>query len=343
MSELGVLVVGPGWVAGQHIMSYVKNPNTTIRVIAGMVPEDRARAQSYMNQYRFECDYTDDYEGALTRNDIDVVAVCTINHLHYRQTLSAVEAGKHTFVEKPLCFSPKELRTLVSAVQATNVQTHVGHVIRYYPAIVGLRNFLARGGIGEVSYCECDYWHEIIGEWKTRIDTGGSALLMGGCHSVDMVRWLVGEEVEVEEVFAYSSQASRRRDFAYAPNVYFLMKFANGVVGKVGTSLECNMPYVFHLQVNGTKGTIRNNGIYSDEFPDLKDFVSLPSQYPDDWNVSHHPFPEEVNDFVRSILEEKEPELSIPRAAKTYEVIFAAEQSAREGRPVKLPLSSAAG
>jgi predicted dehydrogenase len=291
-----------------------------------------------MNRYGFECEYTDDYETALARNDIDIVAVCTINHLHYRQSLAAIESGKHTFVEKPLCFNLQELRTLVSKVEEMKVRTHVGHVIRYYPAIIGLRNFLAGGGIGDVSYCECDYWHEIIGEWKTTFETGGSALLMGGCHSVDMVRWLVGEETEVKEVFAYTSSPSRRKDFEYEPNVYFLMKFANGVVGKVGTSLECNMPYVFHLQVNGTKGTIRNNGIFSDQFPELKDFVSLPSQYPDDWNVSHHPFPEEVNDFVNCILENRDPDLSIPRAAKTYEVIFAAEQSAREGRPVKLPL-----
>ena len=89
---------------------------------------------------------------------------------------------------------------------------------------------------------------------------------------------------------------------------------------------------------NVLTSTIRNNGIFSDQFPGLDGFVSLPSQYPDDWNVSHHPFPEEVADFVDCILGDSEPELSIPRAAKTYEVIFAAELSAREGRPVKLPL-----
>jgi predicted dehydrogenase len=339
MEDLGVMVVGPGWVAGQHIMSYARNPHTEIRVIAGMLPEDAARAAGYMEQYGLHCEYTDDYEAALKREDIDLVAVCTINHLHYEQGLAAVQAGKHVFVEKPLCFNSQELEALTGAVKEQVVQTQVGHVVRYYPAIVGLRNFLRSGAIGEVCYCECDYWHEIIGEWKVAIETGGSALLMGGCHSVDMVRWMVGEENEVDEVFAYSTRARRRTDFNYDPNVYLLMKYRNGVVAKVGTSLECKMPYVFHLQINGTEGTIRNNGIYSEMFPDLKDFVKLPSSYPDDWEVAHHPFPEEVDDFVGCILEQREPELSFIRAAKTYEVIFAAERSAREGRPVRLPLS----
>ena len=338
MSKLGVMIVGPGWVAGQHIMSYVQNPATEIRVIVGVVPEDRKRAEGYMDQYDFQCDYTEDFERALERSDVDIVAVCTINHLHYSQALAAIEAGKHTFVEKPLCFNLSELRALTEAVEKRAVTTHVGHVIRYYPAVVGLHNYLTAGGIGEIFYCECDYWHEIVGEWKVTLETGGSALLMGGCHSVDMVRWLVGEHVEVEEVFAYSTRASRRKDFEYDPNVYCMLRFENGVIGKVGTSLECNMPYVFHCQVNGTKGTIRNNGIFSEQFPGLDEFVSLPSQYPDDWNVSHHPFPEEVADFVDCINRGTEPELSIPRAAKTYEVIFAAELSAREGRPIRLPL-----
>ncbi len=338
MSKLGVAIVGPGWVAGQHILSYAQNRHTDIRVIVGMLPEDEARAEAYMSRNGFECEYTRDFETALRRKDIDIVALCTINHLHYKQTLSAAEAGKHVFVEKPLCFNLNELRKLQSTVEEMGVKSQVGHVIRYYPAVVGLRNYLTSGGIGEVYYCECDYWHEIIGKWKVTVDTGGSALLMGGCHSVDMVRWLVGEEVEVEEVFAYSTRPYRRTDFEYDPNVYLMIKFRNGVIGKVGTSLECNMPYVFHIQVNGTKGTIRNNGIFSDQFPALKSFVSLPSQYPDDWDVSHHPFPEEVDDFVRCILTDKEPELSIPRAAKTYEVIFAAERSVKEGKPIKLPL-----
>jgi hypothetical protein len=68
--------------------------------------------------------------------------------------------------------------------------------------------------------------------------------------------------------------------------------------------------------------------------------MELPSVYPDDWDVSHHPFPQEVDYFVSCITGDVESDLSIPRAAKTYEVIFAAELSAREGKPVQLPLST---
>ena len=340
MKKLGVMIVGPGWVAGQHILSFLGNDESEIRVIAGVLPEDEARARGYMEQYGFQCDFTDDYESALERDDVDVVAVCTINHLHFSQSLSAIEAGKHVLVEKPLCFDMKEARVLVDACLEQGVKTHVGHVVRFYPAITGLYNFVRRGGIGEIYYCESDYWHEIIGAWKVRNETGGSALLMGGCHAIDMVRWILGEENQISEVFAYSIPARRRLDFEYDPTISVTMKYENGAIGRVSTSLESNMPYVFHLQANGTKGTIRNNGISSEWFPGTNAFMEIPAVYPDDWDVSQHPFPQEIDYFVSCIKGDVESDLSIPKAAKTYEVIFAAELSAREGRPVKLPLSS---
>jgi len=339
MAKLGVMVVGPGWVAGEHIKSYVQNPNTEVRVIAGMIPEDKGRADKYMAQYGFKCEYTDNFEKALDRKDIDIVAVCTINSMHAPQGLAAIEAGKHTFVEKPLCLTFEQLKKLKKATERKKVKTQVGHVCRWYPALVGLKQFVDSGGIGEVFYAESDYWHEIKGAWKVKKDTGGSALLMGGCHSVDMLRWMVGEQHEVKEVCAFSNKPAWRKYYEYDPTIAFVCKFDNGVVGKVATSLECNMPYVFHLQVNGTKGAIRNNGMFSTErFPFARDFMKIPADYPDDWNVSHHPFPEEVAYFVDCVVQNRESHLSFPRAYKTYELIFAAELSAAEGRIVKLPL-----
>ncbi len=339
MSEkLGVMVVGPGWVAGEHIKSFCANKNTEIRCIVGMVPEDKPRTDGYMQKYNFTCEYTENYEMALDRKDIDIVSICTINSMHAPQALAAIEAGKHTFVEKPLCLKFDELKKLRAATRRKGVTTQVGHVARFYAAPRGLFNVIRSGGIGDVFYVESDYWHDIKGPWKVKAATAGSALLMGAVHSVDMIRWLLGEEHAVREVFAYSLKAQWRKDFEYDPTICFIARFDNGAIGKVATSLECNMPYVFHLQACGTKGTIRNNGIFSEMFPGQKAFMSIPADYPDDWNVAQHPFPTEINYFVDCILKREESHLSIPRAYATYELIFAAQRSARQGKPVKLPL-----
>jgi len=338
MARYGALVIGPGWVAGEHIKGYCADPRTEIRAIVGMLPEDRARAEAYMKQFGFQADYYDSLDAALKRDDIQIASVCTINFLHYEQTVACLQAGKHVLVEKPLCFTQEQNKHLKTLAEQTGLKTQVGHVCRFYPAVVGLKNFIDAGHIGDVFYVESDYWHEIVGAWKVRKQTGGSALLMGGCHAVDMVRWMAGEEHEAVEVTAMSRPAAWRTDFEYDPTIAMLVRFEGGTIGRCSTSLECNMPYVFHLQVNGTKGCVRNNGLYSELFPESTDFAKLTSTYPDDWNVSHHPFPEEVSYFVDCIERDCESMLSIPRAYKTYELIFAAERSAAEGRPVKLPL-----
>lgn len=55
--------------------------------------------------------------------------------------------------------------------------------------------------------------------------------------------------------------------------------------------------------------------------------------------MKHHPFPEEINHFVDSILRDRETIVNLNDAVKTEEIVLAADISAAEGHPVKLPLS----
>jgi predicted dehydrogenase len=59
---------------------------------------------------------------------------------------------------------------------------------------------------------------------------------------------------------------------------------------------------------------------------------------PDSPDVAHHPFPQEIGHFVNGIVTGSAIEVDIDDAMRTHDLIFAAEQSAREGRPVRLPL-----
>ena len=165
MDKPGVLVVGPGWVAGQHLQAYLSNGQVEVKAIAGVLPEDKERANTYMDKMGFKCAYFSDYETALSQPDIQIVSVCTINHLHYEQSLAALQAGKHVLAEKPLCFTAEEAQELAGEATTRNLYTHVGHVVRFYPAIQGLYSLVRSGDLGEVFYCESGYWHEIIGEW----------------------------------------------------------------------------------------------------------------------------------------------------------------------------------
>ena len=78
---------------------------------------------------------------------------------------------------------------------------------------------------------------------------------MAGCHAVDGLRWFMQDEAV--EVSAYSSRSKKNPlRFDFDPNIVTMVKFAGGAVGKVGCSLEAQMPYVYRVMLFGDQGTI---------------------------------------------------------------------------------------
>jgi predicted dehydrogenase len=332
---MGVLIIGTGWVSGEHINAYIANPNTEIRGLCNIHPE---KAERVRNQYGLDCPVSSDYRELLKRSDVDIVSVCTIHSSHYEEAMASLEAGKHVMVEKPLCMSLEQAYHLKELTAKTRLKTAVGFVARWYPASQVLKNMVDAGLIGEPYYIESDYWHEVAPGWKSSADSAGTALLTGGVHAVDMMRYFQKPGVEVVEVFAYAYPPGRRPDFTYDPTIALMVKFDNGSVGKVGCCLQPSMPYVFHLQVLGTQGAIRGPRIYSETLQADQIFMEVPGVYPDSFDVTHHPFDQEIDYFIECIVSDQEPMIGIPDAFKTHEIAFAAEQSAKTGKPVSLPL-----
>ena len=85
-AKLGVLIIGTGWVSGEHIKAYQSNPNTEVRGLSNIHPE---KAEAARRKFSLDCPVSADYQALLKRDDIDIVSVCTIHSAHY-------EADKRT-------------------------------------------------------------------------------------------------------------------------------------------------------------------------------------------------------------------------------------------------------
>jgi predicted dehydrogenase len=85
---------------------------------------------------------------------------------------------------------------------------------------------------------------------------------------------------------------------------------------------------------------VRNNALWaSKSFPGQEGWITIPTTTPDSGDVTHHPFPGEVDHFVECILNKKKTIVDLDDAIKTFELIEAADRSARQsGKPVSLPL-----
>jgi predicted dehydrogenase len=272
---------------------------------------------------------------------VDIVDITGPSHVHAEQAIAAAQAGKHVLVEKPMALNVEENRALRDAVARAGVKSLAGFVLRWNPAVEMIKSLIGGGAIGKVFYAEIDYWHGMktthhAWHLHSRKRTGGSAMLLAGCHAVDALRWLVGDEVA--EVSAVSNNPRQR--FEYPANVAALLRFRSGVTAKASVMLDAEMPYTFNIDVAGTEGTIRDNRLWSKRlFPGQTAWMTVPTILPDSGDVHHHPFDGEINHFVDCILRGCESHCSVADAWYSHEVCLAIDRSLDEGgRIVTLPL-----
>ena len=337
--RLGIGIIGLGWVAGEHIKAYQANPHCEVVAVSS---RSRERADEIRTLYGIpEANVYTDYQQLLADERVDVVSICSTNEMHEAQAIAAAEAGKHMLIEKPAALSLDGLRRVERAIEKAGVKSQGGFELHWSPYFQSVHSMIDAGFFGDIFYAECDYFSGNWEKWypgypwvRTKAQ-GGSALPAAGCHAVDALRQFVRSDAV--EVFAYAGNFTKVME--WDPTILTVVKFKNGAIGKVGCTLEGNVKYQFNVRLHGAKGTLVNDRFrttYLD--PGLEGWAQFPTILPDTPEVTHHPFPGEIDDLVDAILHDKQPLLTFQEDAKTYEIVFAAEQSAREGRPVSLPL-----
>ncbi len=336
MSTVGVAIHGAGWVSGEHIKSYNKNPNAKVVAICSRTRESaEARArEAGLNDIRI---YTD-YQQLLADPDVQALSICTPPNLHPSETIAAAEAGKHILIEKAVANDIQSLREMDAAVKKANVKTVVSFVLHWNPEFMWIKQMLAENTIGKIFYAEVDYWHNIgpqYGQyaWNTKKEVSGSAFLSAGCHAVDAMRYFVQDEIV--EACAFSNRLNQ--DYEYDTNIVGIVKFSGGAIGKLSAFLDAHCPYAFNIDLLGDKGAIRDNRIHAKDLTGgQSDWITVPTVRPDSGDVSHHPFDGEINHFIDCVLKNEESHVNLADAVKTHEVCLAMDKSAATWRPIKI-------
>ncbi len=336
--KLGIGVIGIGWVAHEHIKAWKNNPSCEVVALSSHSSDNALEAQR-RHELPHARTYTD--WANLVRDDrVNVVDVCSMNHLHVPQGVAAAEAGKHVLIEKPAANDLEGLRKLEAAIDKAGVKSLVGFELHWSPYFESIRTMIENEFFGPLFYVECDYfsgnwekWYPGY-DWVKTAEKGGSALPAAGVHAVDAIRQFAG--AEATEVFAYAGNFTQTME--WDPTIITMIRFANGTIGKVGCVLEGNLKYQFNVRLHGPKGTLVNDRFLTNYLPGQTGWAQFPTILPDTPEVSHHPFQGELDHLIDCIREDRTPIVDIKDAVKTHEIAFGAELSAKEGRPVKLPL-----
>jgi predicted dehydrogenase len=341
MSDYTVGIHGMGWVAGAHIETFKAVDGASVTAACSRRKLDEANLKE---QYGIPIKAYQEYGEMLADPDIDIIDICSPSPYHTEQAIQAARAGKDLIIEKPLALSYDDLLRLREVIKETGVNVCVCFEVRFSEQGRALNSMIQQDMVGNVHFGEVDYYHGVgpwYGQfpWNVKKEGGGSSLLTAGCHALDLL--LLYMDDEVEEVTSYSTKTDNPdfEPYEYDTTHVTLLKFENGSVGKVSSVIDCLQPYYFHMHLVGSQGSILDDKFYSSKIDGLERdrWSELGVPLVDSGDVEHHPYLPQFQAYVESLDEgENMPLTDFDTAFESHRVIFAADRSAEEGRPVQL-------
>jgi UDP-N-acetyl-2-amino-2-deoxyglucuronate dehydrogenase len=340
MNKLNVGIIGYGWVATAHIAAINASSHAQVSAVFSSRQLDAAQLRA---AHGSDLRVYNDLASLLAAPDIDVVSICSYPQQHAEHAIAAARAGKHLIIEKPLALAWKECLAIDRAVHEAGVKTCVCFECRFSSQFLVTKAIIDQGLLGTIHYGEVDYYHGIgpwYGQfrWNTRRDAGGSALLTAGCHALDALLLCMGGEVETVTSAATRSESAVFAPYEYDTTSVTIVQFAQGRVGKCASVVDCLQPYYFHTHLVGSEGSLLDDKFHSAKLGTNKaQWSRLSMKMLDSGDVSDHPYQTQFDAFFAALRAGEEMALtSLKEALRTHRVIFAADKSAAENRPVKL-------
>lgn len=197
MGMLRAAVIGAGFVGRAHIESLRRQGIPVL----GVLGSSRDRAAESARVLRLDRVYSS-LDDLAKDKDVDIVHICTPNHLHAEQTTVLMRAGKHVMCEKPLAMNTKESAQLIDLAQKENRVGGVAYNLRYYPLCQQARAMIEAGAIGEPRLVHGSFlqdWLLYPTDWNWRLETqlGGDLRAVSdiGTHWMDLTSWVTGRRI----------------------------------------------------------------------------------------------------------------------------------------------------
>jgi predicted dehydrogenase len=329
--QIGVAIFGAGTVSSGHLDAYLHNPRCRVVAIGSRTQEGAEAKAREVGIDPATIGIYETIDDLLSDPNLDALSITTPHSRHAADVIAAADAGKHCLVEKPIALSVDQLDAMEAAVTKAGIRTVCGFVLRFNAATLATKALIEQGLLGDVLYVQTDYWHntEQSGypdseDHLMRMD--GSAMMLGGCHAVDLARYLMNSDIVEVSALGFTGTEG----LPHLPGQTAIVRFANGKAGKISASVEQWMPYQFNVDVLGTEGGLRDNRFYSRKIPGVTGWMEFPTVLPNSGAVSHHPFQGEIDHFLDCIVEGKESHVNVHDGVNTHRALFAIDRSCAE-------------
>jgi predicted dehydrogenase len=337
MDLVGVGVVGYGYWGPNLVRNFANGKSSRVLGVSDLDPAKLAASK------RLHSDIvtTSDFRDLLRDSRIDAVAIATPVHTHYDLALSALTAGKHVFVEKPLAPTSDQVRRLIDEADRRSLTLMVDHTFLYTPAVQKIHELLLEEALGEVYYY--DSIRSSLGLFQRDVNVIWDLAV----HDISIIQYILKEEP-----IAVSATGSRHVVGAPENMAHITLFFQSSCVAHISvnwlspikvrqTFIGGSRKMIVYDDVEPTeKVKVYDKGISLNGSPEKAHQLRIGYRAGDMW-APHIPAKEalqtEVEHFVDCLRNGKLPISSGISGLRVVEILEAASHSIREqGKPIRL-------
>lgn len=340
-------LIGCGRISANHVVAAQKN-GLEIVAICDLLYENMED-----KQLKFHLPDTvklyEDYRELLQAEKPELVAIATESGKHAEIALDCINAGCNVIIEKPIALSIQDADAIIAAAEANRVKVCACHQNRFNKSIQKIHEAVKMRRFGKILYGTAnirwarnrEYYDRA--KWRGTWEQDGGALMNQCIHDIDLLRWLMGDEVI--EVVGMTDRLIHNYIEAEDMGIA-LIKFKNGSYGIIeGTTDIYPKNLEETLYIFGEKGTVKAGGeaVNLIEEWHFSDYLDTPEAVKRDFseippNVYGFGHTKLYADVIDSILNDRQPLVDGEAGKRALELVLAIYKSAAIGAAVKLPL-----
>lgn len=279
MKTLRVGIIGLGFIGKVHAYGYATLPfyydklgvRGRITHVCTSKPETAEAGRAQLGAEVATTDYR-----AITENpEIDVVNICTPNHLHKDALLSAMQYQKHIYCDKPLVVNMRDADEIRAALPGYKATAQMTLQCRFFPAVMRAKQLFDEGFVGRVLEFRAAYLHAGSASataplrWKLSSEAGGGVINDLASHILDLMHHLLGDykAIVADTQIAYaerpsSDDPSRMVKVDAEDCVMLLARMSSGALGTIeATKIATGTEDEVRFEIHGEKGALRFNSM----------------------------------------------------------------------------------
>lgn len=283
---LRVGVIGVGSMGRNHARVYADLPDTELVGVADASLDAATEIAGKYGTLPYQ-----DFEQLLDEGQLDAVTVAVPTVEHLVVAIKVIERGIHLLIEKPIAFNVEEGERIIKAAKVAGVKLMIGHIERFNPAVLALKQQLADGVLGRVFQIDA----RRQGPFPARVQDVGVVIDLA-VHDLDVMRYITGEEI----VRVYA-ETERRIHSSHEDLLTGLVRLDDGTVGTL-TINWLTPTKIRELYVTGERGMFRVDYLTQDLY-----FYENATVDPADWERIRMLRGVSEGRMIRHVIAKKEP------------------------------------